>query len=608
MEDGWMGSISSRRLRAALTAVVATAVLGLTATPAAAEAAPPRDTSRFACPASLPDPFTDIDGSVHETAIRCLAAYGFINGTTSTTFSPHDTVTRGQMASFLARVLAFVGVPLEPADQGFTDIAGSEHEDAINALAAIGVINGTTATTFSPNAPATRGQSASLIGRTAGDPEPAPAPDAFVDDEGSVHEDWINALAAVGILGGVTPTHFVPNGRLTRAAAASMIARAQDFGIEAQLTYPVGEMDHVRAALRGAAEVPGPGDANARGTVELVKTAVDGLLCMTWDIDVGLGDAPTAAHVHEAAVGAAGPVLFALPVPGGGAGERVFETPCVPDLDQDLIDEVFANPAGYYVNVHTAAHPDGAIRGQLTTIATPLATFLNGDEEFPGPGETGAGGDSTVEIMADGTTICAFTFYDGAEMPMAAHIHEAAAGAAGDIVVTLSPFDEGGPFSDGCIGGLDPMLVADIAANPDDYYVNVHTDDHPNGAARGQLEANDRLAADLTGAAEVPGPGDPDGSGEVELRLFGDGAVCQRLAVRGIGTPMAAHIHEAAAGAAGDIVVTLPTPTFNTAFGCVDVAPALIADIAANPDDYYVNVHNEAFPTGAVRGQLAADT
>jgi CHRD domain/S-layer homology domain len=591
--------------RAALTATVAAALLGMVPAPAGAAAAPPRDTSRFACPASLPDPFMDIHGSVHEQNIRCLAAYGFINGTTSTTFSPNGIVTRGQMASFLARVIAFSGAPLDPIDQGFTDIAGSVHEDAINALADAGVIQGTSPTTFSPNNPVTRGQSASLIGRTAGEQEPAPAPDAFTDDEGSVHEDWINALAAVGIVGGVTPTLYHPAGHLTRAAAASMVARAQDFGVEAQLTIPVGGSQAIFASMSGDAEVPGPGDPNGSGTVALNSTAVDGLVCMTWDIDVGLADVPTMAHVHEGAPDEAGPIHFALPAPQMAAGEQTFETSCIPDLDQALIDELFADPAGFYVNIHTAALPDGAIRGQLSPPATPLGTLLSGSEEAPAPGEADGFGDAGLEVLADGTTICAFVFYAGTEDPMAAHIHEGAVGAAGPIVVTLRPFDVGFPVSDGCIGGLDPALVADIAANPDDYYVNVHTDLHPDGAVRGQLEQSTFLAGSLTGGAEVPGPGDADGAGEVGFDFFGDGIVCVRLTVRGISTPMAAHIHEAGAAAAGPIVVTLPTPMFNTSSECMEVDPALFAEIAANPGDYYVNVHNDDFPNGAVRGQLA---
>jgi hypothetical protein len=611
-----MRRTDSRRIRLTLATFLSVALLGVAPAPAGGAAAPPRDTSRFACPATLPNPFTDIAGSGHEQAIRCMARYGFVNGTTSTTFSPHGEVTRGQLASFLARALAFSGVPLDPSDQGFTDITGSAHREAINALAELGVIHGTTATTFSPNRPVTRAQAASMVGRglALGGPL-APGPDAFPDDSGSGHEASINALAAAGILGGVTADRFVPSGHLSRAAAASVLARAQDFAVETARSFPAGDLDSVLAALRGDAEVPGPGDAAARGTVELIKSEVDGLLCVTWDIDVGFTAAPVSAHVHEAVKGVAGPVLFALPAPRVAAGDLVFETSCAADLSQALIDEVFANPAGHYVNVHTDAFPDGAIRGQLGTVATPLGTILSGQEEAPLPGETMvvegdiitfAEGDAIVDVLSDGTTICASVFYGGANTPTTAHIHKAAPGAAGPIVVTLSPFDEGDPISDGCIGGLAPAVVADIAANPDDHYINVHTDLHPDGAIRGQLAESALLAADLTGAAEVPGPGDPDGTGEASLDFIGDGVICLRLAVRGISTPRAAHIHDADAGAAGPIVVTLPTPVFNTTFGCVEVPAATFDALAANPSGFYVNVHNGAYPNGAIRGQLAA--
>jgi hypothetical protein len=75
--------------------------------------------------------------------------------------------------------------------------------------------------------------------------------------------------------------------------------------------------------------------------------------------------------------------------------------------------------------------------------------------------------------------------------------------------------------------------------------------------------------------------------------------------VRANTTPTAPQTPAAAGGAAGPVVVTLPTPTFNTAFSCVDVAPAVFDDLAANPGEFYVNVHNTAFPAGAIRGQLA---
>jgi hypothetical protein len=113
------------------------------------------------------------------------------------------------------------------------------------------------------------------------------------------------------------------------------------------------------------------------------------------------------------------------------------------------------------------------------------------------------------------------------------------------------------------------------------------------------------LTADLTGAAEVPGPGDPDGSGTASVRVNpGLGEVCFELSVTGIASATAAHIHEAPAGQAGPIVVTLAPPTDGTSSGCVDVGRALAREIVMDPDEHYVNVHNAEFRAGALRGQL----
>ncbi len=110
------------------------------------------------------------------------------------------------------------------------------------------------------------------------------------------------------------------------------------------------------------------------------------------------------------------------------------------------------------------------------------------------------------------------------------------------------------------------------------------------------------LSAELTGAAEVPGPGDPDGSGFATVTLNqGLGEVCWDVTFSDIADPFAAHIHVGAADAFGPVVVTL-TP----GSGCVDgVDPGLIKAIRQNPSGYYVNVHTPEFPPGAIRGQLS---
>jgi CHRD domain len=115
------------------------------------------------------------------------------------------------------------------------------------------------------------------------------------------------------------------------------------------------------------------------------------------------------------------------------------------------------------------------------------------------------------------------------------------------------------------------------------------------------------LTTNLSGAAEVPGPGDPDGAGTATIRLrLGEGRLCFQLSASNITLPAAAaHIHQGAAGVAGSIVVTLKPPAANgTSSGCVVVPRMLVAQILAGSSGYYVNVHTSDYPNGAIRGQL----
>jgi hypothetical protein len=112
--------------------------------------------------------------------------------------------------------------------------------------------------------------------------------------------------------------------------------------------------------------------------------------------------------------------------------------------------------------------------------------------------------------------------------------------------------------------------------------------------------------ATLTGAAEVPGPGDPDGGGTVQVTLDPDkNEVCYDLTVTKIDDATAAHIHEGAMGKDGPVKVGLDTPKGGAMKGCKSADAAVVKDMLANPANYYVNVHSKDFPKGAVRGQLS---
>lgn len=109
----------------------------------------------------------------------------------------------------------------------------------------------------------------------------------------------------------------------------------------------------------------------------------------------------------------------------------------------------------------------------------------------------------------------------------------------------------------------------------------------------------------LTGAQEVPGPGDSDGTGTADLTLnAGQGQVCWNLSVAGIDTATAAHIHRGESGEAGPVVVTLSAPADGSSHGCADADRDLIKEILQTPGQFYVNVHNAEYPSGAIRGQL----
>ena len=115
------------------------------------------------------------------------------------------------------------------------------------------------------------------------------------------------------------------------------------------------------------------------------------------------------------------------------------------------------------------------------------------------------------------------------------------------------------------------------------------------------------LSTTLTGDAEVPGPGDPDGSGTAALTINpGRGEICYELSAENITLPAAAaHIHVGPADEFGPVVVGLSPPNQNGfSSGCVEVSRELALAIVQNPDNYYVNVHTSDFPDGAIRGQL----
>lgn len=121
------------------------------------------------------------------------------------------------------------------------------------------------------------------------------------------------------------------------------------------------------------------------------------------------------------------------------------------------------------------------------------------------------------------------------------------------------------------------------------------------------LAAPTMLTATLDGASETAG-GDADGSGAFSAEIDpAAGDLCYTLTIEHIDDFTAAHIHKGAAGKDGPPVIGLDLTDADDDV-CVAAEPDTLKEIVAAPAGYYVNVHSQAYPKGAVRGQLSVKT
>lgn len=160
--------------------------------------------------------FEPIDWAVDE---------GITTGTSETTFSPNDECTRAQVVTFLHRS---IGCPMPMPESPFVDVTGGEYYyDAVLWAAGSKITTGTSANTFSPNASCTRAQVVTFLWRLFGCPTPTSGSNPFKDIDSSAY--YYNAvLWAVeeGITDGTSLTTFSPDATCTRGQIVTFLYRA----------------------------------------------------------------------------------------------------------------------------------------------------------------------------------------------------------------------------------------------------------------------------------------------------------------------------------------------------------------------------------------------
>ncbi len=178
-----------------------------------------------ACGFTASGSFCDVvDSDYYADAVAWMLARGITTGLTDQVYGPAQNLSRAQMVTFLWRA---AGAPTGNPAHGFRDVpAGAYYTEAVRWARAGGITNGTSPTTFSPNQTVTRGQLVTLLWRRAGEPAATP-PAEFVDvAPGRYYSVPVGWAKRVGITTGTAPSTFSPDSPVSRGQAAAFLHRA----------------------------------------------------------------------------------------------------------------------------------------------------------------------------------------------------------------------------------------------------------------------------------------------------------------------------------------------------------------------------------------------
>ncbi|HNP36045.1 MAG TPA: CHRD domain-containing protein [Woeseiaceae bacterium] len=375
---------------------------------------------------------------------------------------------------------------------------------------------------------------------------------------------------------------------------------AGNVGTSAAATVTVQNMLVFSIAASGNEEVP-VSDSQATAQADLTINVATGDMQGTLTTS---GITATAAHIHDAFAGTNGPVL--IPLDQDTVDPTIFTVPSGTGLDAAGVDRLLAG--ALYLNVHSAALPDGEIRGQLLPDGFVLRfSALTAAETVPQL-KSSATGRAAITLDQASGAVAIHTQVSGLDDATEAHLHQAYAGATGPVLVGLTKdmTTAGHWFVEGAVLNATALSAFDNGQ----LYVNVHSPANPGGEIRGQVlpEGIVVLFAELSGAQEIPGL-DSTATGLATLTLD-EAALSLTVHVntRGLDDASAAHLHNAFGGVNGPIEFDLTQDGSNPAHWSAEQHVLDAAQLAAVlSGSTYVNVHSPDNPGGEIRGQVIPD-
>jgi len=352
------------------------------------------------------------------------------------------------------------------------------------------------------------------------------------------------------------------------------------------------------ADLNGAQQVPAVG-TNAFGLGTFLLARHNGSLKFNAVFN-GLSGPITAIHFHSGAIGTTGPVVQDLMafLSGNTLSGEVDPTPILAALLAGNI----------YLNVHTAANPNGEIRGQvLMEQGIPFDATITGAQQVPAI-TTSAKGSASLVATLDLDSIWYDVVLDGLSGPITtAHLHNGAVGVSGPVVIDIAAGINGNRISGWITNATQTDVIELLEGN---LYINIHTSANPNGEIRGQVYRYMRegYTIALDGSQEVP-PVSTTGSGAGIVSVDRGQSNAHIMFVVTPDMVQAAHFHKAVAGVNGPVIFDMSSLIADngvfTYWKSTDATPFTTANsVQFRNDSLYLNVHTTDFPNGEVRGQV----
>ncbi len=358
------------------------------------------------------------------------------------------------------------------------------------------------------------------------------------------------------------------------------------------------------AKLDGAQETPAVStNASGLAVFDLSRSMISLKIKALFE---NLSGSITGCHLHSGLPGISGSVVADL-MPGIN-GNRL-DISIAPDSFLTLLMH-----GDIYINVHTAANPNGEIRGQLNRQRSmSFDANLNGTQETP-PVTTSGNGLGLISFNSTEDTV----WYDFvtaglSAVPTAAHFHNGPPGVSGAVSINVSSSLSGNQLHGTIVGSNIPSGFIDNCLKGN-VYLNFHTTAHSGGEVRGQLKRFIREgftysidAAQETGVSTSSATG----SGMASIDRDAEDLHFRMIIVGLTDTIVAAHFHNAPAGIQGATIFdinpyfthsSIDDGAFNYWKSIDGFDSSKIALFLNN--SVYVNIHTTQYPDGEVRGQI----